>query len=289
MNNLLFGAIAPHGLSEIETLAGDEFNNFKKIAKAMEKLSKDIMELDIDTIIIMTPHGLRVEGYTSIYSCNYISGEYNSNSNNYFLNKKNDVFNKINYEYLNFECDTTFANNIYKEALNNDIKVVSINYGVSKGPLSDIKMDWGVFVPMWFLRNLQNKIKLVVINPDRNATYLELEKLGEIIYSEIEKSDKKFGIVASADQGHAHQVDGPYGYDINSKIYDDYIIKIIKNNQLEQLKDVYQNYFKNSKADSIWQMIILYGAIKNTDFKHKFYEYDIPTYFGMLVAGYFRK
>ncbi len=295
MNNLLFGAITPHGLPEIPTIAGKERESFSKIRTAMEDLAEKIISKDVDTIIIMTPHGLRIDGHTSIYTCNYTSGELSYNSEDFgYDNPDSDLGDetssenkKSQVEYLRFECDRELARNIYDESLKQGLHVVSCNYGVTQGPLSDIKMDWGVFVPMWFLRTLQDRVKLVVINPGRDISSEELKRFGKIIKTQIEKSGKKVGIIASADQGHAHMKDGPYGYDPASKKFDDHIVEIVKNDELEKLMDISGPFFEDAKADSLWQMLVLHGAIEGTDLRGEFYEYDVPSYFGMLVAGYF--
>ncbi len=295
MSNLIFGAITPHGLPEIPTIAGDEKEAFTKIRTAMERLSENITKADVDTIIIMTPHGLRVEGYTNIYGCNYTSGELAYKSEDFGYKKDDDENNDKSssdesdnhIEYLKFECDMELAENIYRESLNRNVPVVLSNFGVSKGTLSDIKMDWGVFVPLWFVRHLQDKVKLVVMNPGRAVSLEDLKTMGKVMKEQIEKSGKRVGIIASADQGHAHMENGPYGYNPASKKFDDYIVEIVKNDELEKLMDIKGAFFDDALADSLWQMVALHGAIDNTELKGEFYEYDVPSYFGMLVAGYF--
>ena len=43
-----------------------------------------------------------------------------------------------------------------------------------------------------------------------------------------------------------------------------------------------------AKADSLWQLLMLYGAVGD-DFAGELLSYEAPTYFGMLCAAYERR
>ncbi len=290
MSNLKFGAICSHGLPEIPTIAGDEKPAFTKIRKAMEKLAEDIIAENVDTIIIMTPHGLRVDGCINIYNCCYTSGKLSYNSEDFGFKKdnlKDTVVVSNHVEHLSFECDRKLAQSIYKTALDLKLPVVSSNYGVKEGKLSDITMDWGVFVPLWFLRSLQDKVKLVVIDPSRMVKLDDLKRFGQVLKTEIEKSTKKVGIIASADHGHAHIENGPMGYRVESKQYDELVLDLIKSDNMQGLLSLDKELVENAAVDSLWQMVPLHGALEDSDLKLNLCEYDVPTYFGMIVAGFF--
>ncbi len=287
MKNLVFGAITPHGLPEIPTIAGDEKEAFSTIRKAMENLAEEVQKRDVDTIIIMTPHGLRVDHYINVYTCSYVEGELSYGLENFGYIKDKSHKYSSNKEHLKFACDRELALDIYQEALNRKLPVVSTNYGVREGHLSNIQMDWGVFVPMWFMRSFQDKVKLVVIDPSRLVSLNKLKEFGEVLYDIIEKSNKKIGIAASADHGHAHLKEGPAGYDKASKEYDLLVLDLIQNNHMNELLNLDPELVDKARVDSLWQMVPLYGAIKDTDLKLSMCTYDVPSYFGMIVAGFF--
>ncbi len=287
MKSLVFGAIMPHGLPEIPTIAGDEKEAFSTIRTAMENLSEKIMEKDLDTIIILTPHGLRVDHYINIYTCSYVEGELSYGLENFGYIKDINHQYSSKKEHLKFECDRELALSIYEKAREKNLPAISTNYGVREGRLSNIQMDWGVFVPMWFMRSLQDKVKLIVIDPSRLVDLNDLTSFGELLQTEIEKSNKKVGIIASADHGHAHLKEGPAGYHKESEEYDLLVLDYIKNNTLEKLMDLDSDLVEKARVDSLWQMQVLYGAIKDMDLKLKQCIYDVPSYFGMIVAGFF--
>lgn len=273
MGELVCGGIAPHGFSIIEEISGQEHELFKPTREAMKKLGTMIMNNKPDTIVILTPHGLRLEGYNAIYTSEYCRGQLSANGET------------VSLEY---KCDKELARQILKQAVEDNIPSVGANFGALEGEASNIEMDWGTLIPLWFCKNASYKPKIVVIGPTRDISLNKLVKLGEIIGDASKNSNKKVALVASADQGHCHDPKGPYGFDKASKEYDEIISSIIKDNNLEKLLDIDMEFVARAKPDSLWQMLILYGALSVTPMVGELLSYQVPTYFGMTVASYER-
>ena len=92
--------------------------------------------------------------------------------------------------------------------------------------------------------------------------------------------------MASADQGHAHDKRGPYGFNPTSAEYDKLVIKAINENSLKQLLKLSPKFVENAKPDSLWQMAILIGVLDRVQTKARFVSYQVPTYYGMLCADF---
>lgn len=272
MGEIVFGGIIPHDLSIIESLANDNKMLFKKTRTAIEKLTKKFIEEKPDVIIVLTPHGLRLRNYTAIYTTEYCSGSFSAADQ---------------CESLTYKCSKELAEKILLSSESEKISAVGCNYGALEGPYSNIPIDWGTFVPLWFIKELQESVEVIVIGPTRDTTLEELHSLGEIIAKEIESTNKRVGIIASADQGHCHAEEGPYGYNPASKEYDTYINNCLKQDKLEDMIKVNMEIVENGKPDSLWQMVILSGALSHTKLTAEFLSYEAPTYFGMTVAGFF--
>jgi aromatic ring-opening dioxygenase LigB subunit len=43
---------------------------------------------------------------------------------------------------------------------------------------------------------------------------------------------------------------------------------------------------ETAKVDAYWQTLILMGALGHTPMKPDLLSYEVPTYFGMIVAAY---
>ncbi len=90
-------------------------------------------------------------------------------------------------------------------------------------------------------------------------------------------------LIASADHGHGHTPDGPYGFAAESKPYDERISELIATNRLGELVPVDPAWAVAAKADSFWQLLMLHGALGDA-FEPELLSYEVPTYFGMPLC-----
>src|SRR5436305_6800650 len=63
---LVFGCIAPHGGIAVPELAGDRPELAAKTREAMFELGRRLEAREPDTVVVATPHGIRVEGTMAI-------------------------------------------------------------------------------------------------------------------------------------------------------------------------------------------------------------------------------
>lgn len=272
MSGLVYGCIAPHGGPIIAEVAGENSEKYQALRDAMEELGRRVKSKHLDTIVLLTPHGLRLQSEVAIYTCEFSSGSMTGGGNT--------VRGKVS-------CDKDLALAILRETKAAGIPAVGCNYGAMSGPGSDILMDWGTFIPMWFFgMREQQAPQVVVIGPTRDIPLEQLVELGRIIAREAAKSGKRVGLVASADQGHAHDADGPYGYHPAAAEYDRWMTEVVKGNRLADLLQADMTLVDHAKPDSLWQTLTLYGASTVVPMQGELLCYDLPSYFGMLVAGY---
>ena len=100
------------------------------------------------------------------------------------------------------------------EAATSNVPVVRYIYGASGGDACYIPLDWGAAVPLYFLgHRFIPKPKIVHLSPMRLLPYESHYEFGCTLGRVIKESTKRIAIIASADQGHAHDANGPYGFD----------------------------------------------------------------------------
>jgi len=63
----------------------------------------------------------------------------------------------------------------------------------------------------------------------------------------------------------------------------------VKDNNLNRLLNLNQQFVENAKPDSIWQIAILIGVLEQAQLQGTFISYEAPTYYGMLCAAYTTK
>jgi aromatic ring-opening dioxygenase LigB subunit len=150
-------------------------------------------------------------------------------------------------------------------------------------------MDWGIIIPLWFLGKSENgkkRKRIVIVTPSREIPLAQLVDFGKVIAEAAEVSEKKVAFIASADQGHAHDKKGPYGFHPASAKYDKLVIEAIRQDALKQLLKLDQKFIEDAKPDSLWQIAILIGILESVPMKGRFVSYQAPTYYGMICADF---
>jgi len=269
---IVFACIAPHGAETIPELAGDKLEAFAETRKSMKRLASLMKKQQPETIIIATPHNLRLEATIGIITTQFAEGSFEANSKQV---------------KLRLECDRQLANKILKSAKKAKLPVIGANYGTNEGPSSCMPMDWGTLIPLWFLTNRgTDKTKIIIVTPSREITFQKLIKFGYATAETVDILGKKVAFVASADQGHAHKADGPYGFSPASAKFDKTVALAVKKNNLEPLFRLKPKFIEDAKPDSLWQMAMLQGILEYAPMKSLLLSYQAPTYFGMLCAAY---
>ena len=271
---LVYACIAPHGSEVIPELAGDKVEAFGETRRGMADLAQQMKKHNPHTIIIATPHGLRLDHKIGVVTTEYSEGS---------LRDKGKTVK------ARFKCNRQLAQKILQEARKAWLPVVGANYGTSEGPASCMQMDWGTLIPLWFFGvRERKKPRIVIVTPSREIPLTQTVDFGKTIAEVAESSARKVAFVASADQGHAHDKKGPYGFHPASKEYDELVVKAVKENNLRPLLALDPRFVEDAKPDSLWQIAILAGLLEKVTMFGRFISYQAPTYFGLLCASFER-
>jgi aromatic ring-opening dioxygenase LigB subunit len=153
------------------------------------------------------------------------------------------------------------------------LPILGVSYGGNDPETAEFPLDWGSEVPLTFLP----APRVVVVSPARDRPLEEHLRLGEAIAA----LPGRVGLIASADHGHAHAADGLYGFDPAAAVYDARLQEILGSSRLDFLP--LAEVVEPAKADSLWQLLVLQGAVGETA-RADVLAYAAPTYYGMLVA-----
>ena len=89
-------------------------------------------------------------------------------------------------------------------------------------------------------------------------------------------------MIASADHGHAHSADGPYGFDGPQRSSTS-VSSTSSAGDLARLLELDLDLVRRAAADSYWQLLMLHGALGD-GWQAELLSYEAPTYYGMLCA-----
>jgi len=272
---LVYACIAPHGGEIIPELASKAMlPKFEETRAAMRVLAKRISETHPQTIVIASPHNLRLVSRIAVVVSENSSGILKGIPNRSVS--------------LRARCDTDFGRILVRQAEKEDLPVVGANYGTATGSSSDIQMDWGTLVPLWFiLKEGKLKPKILIVTPSREIPLRTNFVFGQLLGRLMSKDrTRKFVFIASADQAHAHSRTGPYGFSRAAQKYDDLVLRAIRENNLKRILRLKPRFIEDAKPDSLWQMVILAGINELVPLRSQLLSYQVPSYYGMACAGF---
>jgi aromatic ring-opening dioxygenase LigB subunit len=257
---IVFGAIAPHG--------GPVFDEPEApTRKGMEELGRRFSAARPDTAIVVTPHDLHVDGHFAVVRSSRLEGDASQ-------------WTDADTHYAG-PGDPELADACLESLRREGLPAVGITFGSTAAGSSTMPLDWGALIPLWFMR-----APAVVVTPCRALSNEEHVRAGRALAEATGK--RRVAFIASADHGHGHTMDGPYGFAPESADYDAKIQAIVRANDLGRLADWDPSFAVAAKADSFWQLLMLHGALGEA-FGAELLSYEAPTYFGMLTASFARE
>ena len=268
---LVFGSIAPHGGDMVEEIADDP-RVMAKTRAAMQELGRRFAAARPDTVIVLTPHGIVVEGAISCGATSLAAG----------------ILGDAPPRQIQaaFSTDLVMVEKIFTEGVSQQLPLARL-VGEDKVEEAVLPLDWGALIPLWYTAHIMKpRPKVVVLAPDRSLPRETLVRCGVVIARAAAASKKRVALIASCDQGHAHDLKGPYGYSPVSAEHDAAMIAAITENDLTRLLQWPETFMEAAKVDAYWQTIILAGALGHTPMRGELLSYEAPTYFGMAVAAY---
>src|SRR5438128_1296710 len=155
MAGLVFACIAPHGSEVIAELAGDAAQ-MAVSRQAMEELGRRMAQAQPETVVVITPHGVRVAGAVCVMTTERVLGVLEAEKGQGHIE-------------VDMAVDTELAHRVADLAVDGyGVPVVTAIYGASGGDGCFTPLDWGAVVPLWFLgAQWPNPPSVVSITPSR--------------------------------------------------------------------------------------------------------------------------
>jgi aromatic ring-opening dioxygenase LigB subunit len=217
-----------------------------ELREAMDELGRRFASAAPEVTVVVTPHSIHVEGHFAVVTSGKV-GEW--------------------------ETDRELAGAL----LDASLPILGVSYGGNDPQTAEFPLDWGAEIPLQSLR----PPRVVVVSPARDRPLEEHVELGRVLASNTVLQGRRVALVASADHGHAHDPDGPYGFDPAAAAYDARLLEILGSGRLDFLP--LAELVEPARADSLWQLLVLQGAVGESA-RADVLAYAAPTYYGMLVA-----
>lgn len=270
---LVWACIAPHGDDLVRKPLQSDRDRAAATRAAMEELGRRCEAAAPETIVVFTPHGVCIEGHVCVSVAHVAAGALDSDDGR--------------LAEASMPLDLELALFAAAEARARGVPVAEAGYIDVRTPMPVFPMDWGALIPLWYLgANWEPPPAVVIACPDRSLPRRSLVAFGRATVAAAARIGRRIAVVCSADQGHAHDPDGPYGYSPASAAYDRAFCRTVRDDALGKLLYWRSDRIEDAQADSYWQALMLHGAIEGTNLKPQLLSYEAPTYFGMACASY---
>lgn len=257
-----FAAICPHPTLLIPEIGSTkDQQKIKETMEAYKILANKIDQCGIDTIIVISPHGLVCADRMNIWSGGEFSGNFKDQGN------KNLKFE--------FSSDDSLARKITEEAEKAGIKINSYQ--------ENFDLDYGTLVPLYFLtKHLPEDIKIVPIN------YSFLDRLQHYSFGQIinevcsinDFRDKKIAIIASGDLSH-RLLESSSGRE-----FDNTLIDCLKTKDIESIIQIDENLVEDAGECGYHSILILLGALQGLNYEPKILSYEYPFGIGYIIVNF---
>ena len=231
----------------------------------MEELGRRHAAAAPDATIVITPHGVHLESSFAVVTAATLSGDLGGPETQ-----------------LSCTVDRGLAHAVV-DALREIGPAAGVSFGSNDPALAEMPMDWGTLIPLWFIGGRSDpQVPVVVVSPAREFSFEAHVRAGQAVATAC--SDRRVAVIASADHGHAHESDGPYGFHPAAAEYDARVVELVRENRLGDAVGL-GTIVDLAKADSLWQLLMLHGMLGES-FDAHLLSYEVPTYFGMLCAAF---
>ncbi|MCO5217764.1 MAG: aromatic ring-opening dioxygenase subunit LigB [Thermomicrobiales bacterium] len=284
--SLVAAAIMPHGFPLIPAL-DNGLEDIAALRAEMVRVGRQFAEANVDTIVLVGPHGTRVDGAMAIVRTGRAAGA---------LRYRDAMVE------MNVPVDHEFVDEIANAWEAADVPVALVGFGGNRMDQATMPMDWGAMGPLWFLGHDQDRAgygdvlaghpegpegpPVVLITPSRKLDRSMQIAFGRTLGKLFAESGRRIGFVASCDWAHVHRADGPYGAHPIARQMDDTILAAIRSNDLRSLQYLPQPDVEAAAIDGMWQCLILAGIQEIIPMRPEAPVYGIDGYYSMIVSRF---
>lgn len=251
----------PHPPTLIPGVSKQNLAKNTKLRKAVLKLEQDLYSAKPDTIIVISPHGAKVE---EAFVINHAP--------------------VLRLDFSDFgDLDTTgeFKNDLalgyqLREKTESSLPVILS---------SEDKLDYGTAIPLYYLTAHLKNLSVIPL------TYSILDRqahlaLGRAIRQTADHSSKRVAIIASADLSRRLKKNSPDGFEPRGKEYDRLVIDLLSQKKNQDFIKLDENLLKAAGQCGYEGILTLLGAVREINYQPKAISYDNSLGVGYLVMNF---
>ncbi len=258
---LVYAGITPHTPLLIPTIGKENLAQLKQTVRSLEMMKKTLTEARPDTIIIISGHHSFLTDHFIINLHPEYKGDFQE-----FSDLTTELF---------FKADVTLVNHI-RDVVEDKVPLTL---------KSEENLEYGVLAPLYYLASGLSEMKIVPVSYALldNKTHF---RFGEFLEDVIHDSSKRIAVIASGDMSHTLTKDAPGGYSKKAKQYDQSLIKMLKEKDVESILNIEDALLEEVRECSLRSIVTLLGILKNVSYRPEILSYEHPFGVGYLTAQF---
>ncbi|MCK8816173.1 AmmeMemoRadiSam system protein A [Natroniella sulfidigena] len=271
MTGTVFAGLAPHPPILVPEIGLNNLEEVEKTKESMQQFARQLKESDPDLIITISPHGPVFSDAISILSQQELVGD----------------FAQFGHRDLKFsyQLEEELTQEIIRASNRADITVARIDQATARKIDVDLKLDHGVLVPLYYLKEAGIDLPLIPITMGM-LSYEELYKFGKVIQLVAQRAGYKVAVVASGDLSHRLTTDAPAGFNPRGREFDEAIVEYLDDLEVEEVFNLDPSLIEKAGECGLRPLIIMLGAIDGLDVEGGVLSYQGPFGVGYAVASY---
>ena len=271
MNELLeLMSLMPHPPIALSSVGGSETKKIKATVDAMETMAENIVQIDPETILAITPHGHVFTDAVTITSLGTFFGDMSRFG--------------APQEKLSFDFDAAGADAIIEKCRQSSFPCFMLDEkGLNQYNCSQ-KLDHGLVVPLSFIYKKGWRGKIIPVNVAM-LPFEELYLFGHLLREALDSLEKKWVLLASSDLSHRLTYSAPAGYAPEGAIFDEYIKEKLRLGDTQAILNADREMVEKAGECGLRSIIIGLGALDGFSWEAHILSYEGPFGVGYMVAS----
>ena len=235
----------PHPPVMIPEIGGSELSRMALTIKTEEEAMHKMVSSGIETVIIISPHNLCFHDGPALFLADSISGN----------------LSDFGYPQLSMtlSIDRMLAEAVLQEAAPL-IPLHRVDEEEARRYNRTLTIDWGTFVPMYYLQKAGFKGKAVMFSPCF-SNYEINEILGTIVERTAARLGRKIGVIASGDLSHRLTPESPNGYTEKGILFDKAVMDALRRRDKTPLTSMTPEFIDEIAMCGLPSVYFLFGIL----------------------------
>ncbi|HAX73851.1 MAG TPA: AMMECR1 domain-containing protein [Firmicutes bacterium] len=262
--------LMPHPPVMVPSVGEGREKEIQATIDAAQYIKEKIARSNIETIIVITPHGPLFRDAIALMSTDKLSGD---------LAKFG-----VPQESLTFNVDVSLCDEILRTAEEYQSSFVGLTEESALRYRIVLELDHGAYVPLSFVAD--PSIHKIVHLTYGFMSPLALYEAGMVIKKAIMDTDTDVAVIASGDLSHCLTKDGPYPYHPSGANFDRTLMEVLKRGNFVELLNLPPKLISDAGECGLRSLYILAGCMDGCKVSGNVLSYEGPFGVGYGVVEF---